>query len=253
MTKLDSQHQLEDNIIIELQRRVALSRFTIYMLILLPIYNIFIELIDTQLILSNLPTTFITSTELVFFAGILYAMIHQMKLPLALFGFNLNNAKKNIYESLVWSLIFCFILLLFKWFLINYVSSFAGLSLFYHNVKFSNAIWILSAFIYVFFVVAQVFIMQGALQSSLIELISLPYATVFSVIIPTIIFVSLHIDLNIIYAIAVLPPGLFWAILYNRQRSLLGVTLSHMIIGIWAFWFLGVHQIFEISSQALIT
>jgi membrane protease YdiL (CAAX protease family) len=38
-------------------------------------------------------------------------------------------------------------------------------------------------------------------------------------------------------------PGLFWGWLYSRHRTLIGVTISHILIGAWIFYFVGVHGI----------
>jgi membrane protease YdiL (CAAX protease family) len=35
-------------------------------------------------------------------------------------------------------------------------------------------------------------------------------------------------------------PGLFWGWMFARQRSIVGVTVSHIVVGLWANFLVGV-------------
>jgi membrane protease YdiL (CAAX protease family) len=43
--------------------------------------------------------------------------------------------------------------------------------------------------------------------------------------------------------VAAFVPGLFWGWMFAKQRSLVGVTVSHIAVGLWAIFALGVHAI----------
>ena len=49
----------------------------------------------------------------------------------------------------------------------------------------------------------------------------------------------MHVSIDFFFAVCMLISGVFWAILYARQQSLLGVMVSHAIIGIYGLYLLG--------------
>ena len=52
-------------------------------------------------------------------------------------------------------------------------------------------------------------------------------------------FTQIHLHLTPGYAIAVFFPSLFWGALYARHRTLVGVSVSHILIGVYVAFFLG--------------
>jgi membrane protease YdiL (CAAX protease family) len=51
-------------------------------------------------------------------------------------------------------------------------------------------------------------------------------------------FGSFHIMLNLKYGLLTLIPGLLWGYLFYKERNLLAVSISHVIIGIVALFVL---------------
>jgi hypothetical protein len=37
----------------------------------------------------------------------------------------------------------------------------------------------------------------------------------------------------------VILPNIFWCLLYYKYRSLVGVTVSHILIGVWVLFIMG--------------
>lgn len=240
--------QNQDNA--HLKARISMSVYLVYTLTLISLYNLTIEIVqryEHQLETS----TYITIIVLLVFAGALFIMIKQMHLPLVNFGFSLKNLKPAMRESLLWTFLFCFFLLLGKLMFIHLTQRFSGFPVFdlpettqkihYFYMSDQNTFetWFLSGILYIIFAPIQTFIIQGAIQSPLIHLLRLRNSVWVAVLLSTFIFAAIHVDLSYVHAYAVLLPGLLWAILYTRHRSLLPVAVSHAIIGIWAFWFLG--------------
>lgn len=231
----------------EANSRLKISIFIVYSLILLAIYNLAVEFI-TYFKHSVTYSTFVSGGVLLLFAACFFVMILHMRIPLAEFGFNLRNWKKNLIESLLWTFYFCVGSLLLKLWLTKNVFIFSHIPFLFHKEKYGmNSIWF--ALAYAFFAPIQEFFIRGAIQSSLLKLLKIRQAIFFSVIISTLIFAAVHIDLHFFFAIAVIPPSIMWSIMYARQRSLLGVSISHALIGIWAFWFLGIAQFISILNE----
>ena len=53
------------------------------------------------------------------------------------------------------------------------------------------------------------------------------------------LFASAHLHLSLSFAILAFFPGLIWGALFARQQSLLGVCVSHLLCGWFAFLVLG--------------
>ena len=109
MTSMDQQ-----SIIDELKKRVALSRFTIYVLVTISCYSILIELEDHNLILKQYPHTYFSSAIVSLISIFALLMIHKLQIPMQKFRLTLKNLKQIIIESIAWTLLICVLLLLLK-------------------------------------------------------------------------------------------------------------------------------------------
>lgn len=86
----------------------------------------------------------------------------------------------------------------------------------------------------------QELVVRGALQSSLAELLAgQPYAPLQAILLSNAMFAATHAHLSPVFSVVSFFPGLVWGILYYRQGSLLGVSICHMIIGVYALEPLG--------------
>ena len=79
----------------------------------------------------------------------------------------------------------------------------------------------------------QEFITRGVLQGSLLKSLKGKYRISFSLILSNILFSIAHQHLGLIIAFLMFFPGLFWGWLFQRHQSLIGVSLSHIAIGLW--------------------
>lgn len=64
-----------------------------------------------------------------------------------------------------------------------------------------------------------------------------------AIIASNLIFASAHCFLGPGFTFAVFGPGLFWGWMFAKQRSLVGVIVSHIALGLWALFALGVHAV----------
>ena len=56
---------------------------------------------------------------------------------------------------------------------------------------------------------------------------------VLAIVLSNVVFSVTHLHLGWICALSSFIPGLFWGWMYYRQRSLVGVSISHVLIGVW--------------------
>jgi len=104
--------------------------------------------------------------------------------------------------------------------------------------------WIISGMlIYAVFSILQEFIARGVLQGTLEKFFEFKYKKWIANIVTSAIFASIHIHLSPIFALSVIFPSLLWGWLYSRHKTLIGPALSHITIGWWAIFALGIKDL----------
>ena len=223
--------------------------YLITIIFILCSYSISIEFFDDRIVGHG---TF-TSTSSIIISTFMIPIIFFFKkshFSLSDFGFNLKNYKENIRSSIFISICFCACLTLLKAILIRYSPLFANLTLFSRQVE-SIHLWLTTAIVYCAFAFLQAVMQNGFFQAPIYLLSKSPNKSLHSVLISTLIFAFAHVDLSLAYAIVTIPAGLLWAILFNKQKSLIGPYISHIIIGTWSMWVLNFGQIIYIINKAI--
>jgi hypothetical protein len=109
---------------------------------------------------------------------------------------------------------------------------------FFHRYSLPFAIMIVAT--YACFCFIQEVIFRGAIQNSLIHFVTGRFLKTRVVSTTTLIVFAAHLHLkSLILPLLVILPNIFWCLLYYKHRSLLGVTVSHIIIGVWVLFVLG--------------
>lgn len=230
------------------QREYALSVYCIYMLIILSLYNLSMEFVSYFQHIEK-SSTIMTSLVMIIFVLLFVRMVKTTGYPLSLFGFTLKKWKKYVIESILFSVLFCLFITFLKWLCLQNMSIFAKESLFQKATL--GEYFDTYTLIYIAFTPLQCFMAQGAVQAPLLEFLpkNIKRTNLLAILVSTMIFAAIHVELNIFYAIGVLLPGLLWAFMFVRHRMLLSVTLSHIIVGVYAFSFLDLTTLFNRLHQ----
>lgn len=238
----------------ELKKHIQLGKFVILILIMISTYNFIIELVDNNYI-DNDFTSYITTSLLILASIPIFLYLKKTKLPITLFGFNLNNLRKNIIESIFWSIAFCVLVTLIKFIVIQKTNLLNTTSTIEINIFFKKTggytLGIIYMLIYTICAILQTIGCNGFVQSSIKNLSKSRYAVSASIVSSTLLFSSFHIDLHFIFALLVIPVLAFWGIMYDKQESLVGVSISHIIIGIWVLFFLNFSDILYSINQII--
>ena len=183
-------------------------------------------------------------------------MLKQVGFPLKRCGFNINNWQRQISSSLLITILFCAFITLVKYVLLITLTTKSHPNLisigifdndFYHT---SMPSVILYSLFYIAFVPLQSFLANGVIQSLILDCTTIKYKVFLSCAASTVFFASLHLQFDYLYALIMFVPGACWSYMYARQRSLLGISISHSIIGVYAFIFLGLdHFISSIHTS----
>lgn len=239
----------------ESQRYHALGVFCIYTLFALCIFDYIILITHT---LKSYEAMRITIFFVILLFGFFFfRMVRKTGFPLKMFGITLINAKRSVIESIIFSILVCLLLLFLKWALIRYDDFFSHVKLFtgVQNPKdphhLTMGVIFLLSFLYILFVPLQSFILHSAWQSSLMIFLPERQNVIIPILLTSFAFGSVHTDFNLIFALLVMLITLFWATMYARHRTLIGVTLSHMIVGLFALDILHMTSISQVLSDQL--
>lgn len=229
--------------------RAELGRFILYVLIV--VYSYVVVLKAVAAYDFNFVTRYVSLPLTAGFALILFIMMRRSGYPLSLYGLTWNNWKRSICEGVLFTLPILALIFAFKWLAIDLIPEFSTYSLVVLNNEFSGAgsaqlgavLLILS---YMISVPLQEFAVRGAVQGTLQELFIGKFKTFFAIIASNLLFsashlvLNLNLTLNFIVAFVVFFLGLFWGWQFSRHRTLVGVCISHLMIGVYAFFILGV-------------
>jgi len=220
--------------------RVKMGTFITFMIAFLSISS-FVLRIWLDLVANAVDSTPITIGGTVIVAIAIWMLIRKMGDPLSCYGLNMNNWKGQLKESLLWTTAFCIAITLVKWLLISVLPSWQHLSVIgWPGISSGglDAMWPQVVF-YSMFVPFQEFVARGAMQSSLQRFLTGKHANLKAILVVTLVFGAHHLWLDTSFAFLSLVPSLLWGAIYARQGSLFGVSVSHIIIGDYVFFVMG--------------
>ncbi|MDA8124048.1 MAG: type II CAAX endopeptidase family protein [Deltaproteobacteria bacterium] len=157
---------------------------------------------------------------------IVIRIVVASRLPLKDFGITLEGWKRSSLEALALSVPVIGLLFLFK-----------GVANVYYPGLFREAQWVNLGyfdFSYIFYLgVAplQEFITRGTVQSTLTRLFSGRHRGLMAILVTSFLFGSLHVYSSLNLAVVALLTSWLWGWMYNRQQTLVGVSISHFLIG----------------------
>jgi hypothetical protein len=176
--------------------------------------------------------------EFVFIGGSI-AIIFGDPLPMEEFGLTLRNYKRSLYESLGVTIPLLLLTLFIKYQLLTRTALFPDgklISLTYFDGSY---------LVYLLIAPLQEFIARGVFQEALHRLIASRYNSLWAILITSLLFGAFHIHQSISLAFLAITMGIIWGGLYLRHRTLIGIALSHFLIGTW----LGILGLWDLMSR----
>jgi len=233
----------EDDILTDTQRGDRAKDFLITMVLWLVAYQFLLGLfIEYQPIFKNKEFLDVLNPTMMVLLGVssIYK-IYSCVYPPSSYGLNLNNWKNNLIESLLWTMYFIAGLIFFKFCLVQFVPYYHGKPIFDFNDlnRFSTGNVILVYIAYILLVPIQEFVARGVIQGSLELFLTGKNKVVSSIFLSNLLFGAFHIHYDLKFAVLTVLAGIFWGVMYARQQSLLGVSVSHIIIGTFTLLCMG--------------
>lgn len=235
-----------------LKSKYVMSIFFIRIIILLAVYALSLNLIEKsgKYFAS---TTLLSLGLIIIFTLVVISIIRQSGNPYSFYGVTWKNGTRYFFEGVFFSIPIMLTVLFIKWIAISNVASLNHFPLFDQTAIFSTGLsfnwgsYFMFMALYSLFCPVQEFIVRGCIQTSLQTLMEgTTYRVKWNaIIISNLLFASAHSHTSLGFALSVFIPGIFWGWLYYRQRSLVGVSISHIMIGVWSAFIVGFENIFR--------
>ena len=216
-----------------LGNQVAFGSFFFTIIVLICVYSSSLSVIK-DFVQDSASSTWASSAMLFLMVAAFSFFIKRSPFPLSTYGLTLRNWKWVTRDSLIWSGLVCAVATVAKLVLILFVAGFEDFTV--YDPWVSPAGWVATLGAYLLYILlspAQEFVGRGVLQGVLGEMLVGRWAGLRAILLSNAIFSIAHQHLGIAYALGAFVPGLFWGWMYLRHGSLLGVSISHIVIGLW--------------------
>lgn len=238
--------------------RIATGRFLVYNYLVWSLYTLTMSFAN-KVAHHVSDTAILNFPMMVFYVLCTYVMMRYSGYPLSYYGLTLKNWRPAVIESLIWSFLFMVGLTLVKYILIKTIPSLDDATLIdlragLNSPKLGHGnywLFLLILLLYALHAPLQEIVFRGAIQSTLQNFLVGKYRIFLSIITTTSLFCVAHIYLSFNTVLIVLLPSLLWGVLYARQKTLMGVFVSHILIGWYGFFVINIESVFEAIFPAL--
>ena len=180
-----------------------------------------------------------------FSLGLIYLLVWMTVISIPNNGLAFLKPKFTYLKScIIASLLLCLGVTVLKWYLLSSTSAQGNDGLFY-IANMTTPYWEFGLLLlaYIIFAVVQTFIFQGLIEGMMIRLTAGTAKGFFVVTLSTLFFCMIHDTISHALALLVFLPGLLWCWLYYLHRNFWPIVISHMIIGAYCFFVLGITPI----------
>lgn len=180
---------------------------------------------------------------LLVYASWSYVFVRQSGLPLKEFGLTMGNFARALRYTIPTTLAFIGAMFLFKWVMTHLAPDMFGTEVMAGYESDNASIGVgLMILLYGIHATMQEFIARGCIQGGLHQFVTGKRAAVTSIFVATMMFSVFHLMMDFNFALLTIIPGVFWGYLFYRERNVWSVAISHIMIGVTAFFILGMGQ-----------
>lgn len=158
--------------------------------------------------------------------------------PLSYYGLSLKNWKQDLVYAFFFSLPAMGAIYLFAWFSVNYIPAAKGQSMYFDFASQDSKLMLIIWVSYFALVPMQELIVRGFMQTCMRNFLLGPTRVFFAILSSNLVFELFHTMRGVWFSLIVFAFGIFWGYLYEKQRTIVGVSLSHALLAAWAFLFL---------------
>ncbi len=228
----------------EQQTRVYMGQFLVYIIVVLSL--IIYSLTPLNYLINHAAnSTNVTIPVIVCLTVFVFLMMRSSTLPLEIFGLTTKKWKRSLLEGILFSIPFLLLVTGFKYLLIQFIPFYHDRQLFEPFALIKDPadqtlqFWIIINALYWFFIPAQELMARGALQGLLERFLTGERKVLMAILVSNLIFSTAHVYMSEWIALIAFTGGLFLGWLYSRTHNLIGVIISHGIIGTYTLGIVG--------------
>lgn len=234
----------------EAKKRIAMGIFMVAMFYIMALYTISLGGIHemTKLLPS---TTFVSLILILVFASSMLWIMKRSGYALAEYGLTFSGGWHSIKQAIGYTVPILLFIVLLKWVVISLSpdltdrSIFTPSGAFNDGAEFQYTTYFAALIGYVVFVPLQEFVARAGLQSSLHNFLGMDSKKQIwsAILLSNLLFAMGHSHTSIGFALISFIPGVFWGWMFSKQKNLLGIIASHIMIGVWGIFIVGFEHI----------
>jgi CRP-like cAMP-binding protein len=249
--------EADDSLIESLRQKIAImrshaqiSKTLLFIFVLMAIWFNVAKLVDTFYTRKDLIDPIFTSGLLLLFVIPCAYVVKSSTYPLKFYGLTWERWFHYSIDACLYSIPIILVITLLKWVLISRVAEFQGIPFFswQHLVENYRSILIFGG-AYILLIPAQEFIVRGILQSCFRNFFHGTSRIFLAILSSNLIFQMLHTVKGFWLAFFSFFLGLFWGAIFEQQRSLVGVCVSHALIGFVILFVLDFQTVMQIADS----
>jgi hypothetical protein len=168
--------------------------------------------------------------------------------PFALesYGLTIRHGRQVAVQAFLWTMPMLVLLLILKLVLMRWSALMMGRPLFdpsgvFIGGSFDREHYFIYALIYAAHAPLQEFVARAGFQGSLQHFTPVLPGSINwkAILVSNLLFSAAHSYFGLWFCLAVFAPGLFWGWMFAKQCSIIGVVISHVLIGLWRIFALG--------------
>lgn len=230
--------------------RAHAGRFIVLMFAMVAVYQITLSGLVLVPVMARPANSFLSIIFVIWTVIPIALSFRRSAFPLESYGLTIRRGGPIALQSIIWTIPWLLLLLALKLALMQWAPSMADRPLFDPTALFAGGpfdlrFYLFAIIVYMLHAPLQEFVARAGLQGTLQHFIPAPAGGVNwkAILVSNLLFASAHCFLGLWFVLAVFVPGLFWGWMFAKQRSLIGVIVSHIVVGLWAIFALGVHAI----------
>ena len=233
-----------------LKLQLAMGRFLTFIIFLLSLYAYVLSGLS-RFAAGSSSTTPMTLGLSILLIGASFVMMRRLGYPLSFYGLTTRGWRRAVVEGVLLTIPFCGLVVMLKWLLLRVAWGVADAPLLDPFAALNMAVipgagsgtLVLMATLYAIHAPLQEYLVRGTLQSPLQHFLGGAGGHWSPIIASNLIFSAFHLYLSFGFALVTFLPGLFWGWLYARHGTLVGVCVSHIILGLWTVFVVGIEGI----------
>ncbi len=223
-----------DRALAESRERMRIGRFLLLIIGGMTAVTTIVRIVGSSRDLG-VPSTYVTVPLILVITLATVVYLRSVRMPLHVFGLTGRNAPRFALEGAVLTLPILLATLAYKAWLIQGTE--LPLIQALDPASPPRPLWLIGA--YAVFVPFQELLIRGVGQGLLRSFLTSPRAGIEANVGANAIFLSAHLYISIQMSVVAFICGLYWGWMFERQRSLVGASVSHLLVGLFALQFVG--------------